>query len=164
MRLVAFKPLVIKLYQTAKGPTASTIQFDQSDTDLVRSGYNYNVTVSYTNSNGANVSASYPTLALALAANATYNNNTVTSSQPDTNPQVFTVSYTPSSQTAILQTDATDPAGAQTVDTRDGMTAQAITFLKTDSDLARAGYSYQVKAPNGTSYATLTDALGQLYG
>lgn len=119
---------------------------------------NYNVTVSYTNSNGANVSASYPTLALALAANATYNNNTVTSSQPDTNPQVFTVSYTPSSQTAILQTDATDPAGAQTVDTRDGMTAQAITFLKTDSDLARAGYSYQVKAPNGTSYATLTDA------
>lgn len=148
-----------KLYQTAKGPTASTIQFDQSDTDLVRSGYNYNVTVSYTNSNGANVSASYPTLALALAANATYNNNTVTSSQPDTNPQVFTVSYTPSSQTAILQTDATDPAGAQTVDTRDGMTAQAITFLKTDSDLARAGYSYQVKAPNGTSYATLTDAL-----
>ncbi|GAX47507.1 beta strand repeat-containing protein [Pseudolactococcus reticulitermitis] len=146
-------------YQTATGPTASTIQFDQSDTDLVRFGYNYNVTVSYTNSNGDTVSASYPTLALALAANATYNNNTVVSGQADSNPQIFTVSYTPSSQTAILQTDATDPAGAQTVDTRDGLTAQAITFLKNDSDLARAGYTYQVKAPNGTSYATLAAAL-----
>ena len=148
-----------KIYQTATGPTASTIKFDQSDADLVRSGYNYNVTVSYTNSNGDNVSASYPNLAQALAANATYNNNTVTSGQADSNQQVFTVSYIASSQMAILQTDATDPAGAQTVDTRDGLTAQAITFLKTDNDLARAGYTYQVTAPNGTSYATLDVAL-----
>ncbi|GAB2021588.1 hypothetical protein RyT2_06620 [Pseudolactococcus yaeyamensis] len=148
-----------KTYQEATGPTASQIKFDQSDTDLVRSGYNYNVTVSYTNANGDKVSASYPTLAQALSANATYNNNTVASGQPDSSPQVFTVSYTASSQTAILQTDATDPAGAQTVDTRDGLTAQAITFLKTDSNLARAGYTYQVKAPNGTNYPTLAAAL-----
>lgn len=146
-------------YQTVTGPTASTIQFTKSDDDLVRAGYNYNVTVSYTNSNGDKVSASYPTLALALAANATYNNNTIASGQADSNPQVFTVSYTPSSQTAILQTDATDPAGAQTVDTRNGVTAQAISFLKTDSDLARPGYSYQVLAPNNKSYDTLADAL-----
>lgn len=146
-------------YQTATGPTASTIQFNKSDDDLVRAGYNYNVTVSYTNSNGDKVSASYPTLALALAANATYNNNTIASGQADSNPQVFTLSYTPSSQTAILQTDATDPAGAQTVDTRNGVTAQAISFLKTDSDLARSGYSYQVLAPNNKSYDTLADAL-----
>ncbi len=58
-----------------------------------------------------------------------------------------------------MQTDATDPAGAQTVDTRNRVTAQAISFLKTDSDLARPGYSYQVLAPNNKSYDTLADAL-----
>ncbi len=146
-------------YETATGPTASNINFAKSDTDLARDGYNYNVTVSYTNTSGVPVSASYPSLALALASNATYNSNDVTSGQLDSNPQVFTVSYTACSQTAILQTDATDPTGAQTVDTQNGLTAQPISFLKTDSDLARAGYTYQVKAPNGTSYATLEAAL-----
>lgn len=145
-------------YPSATGATNSNIAFATTDKTLARAGYNYNVTVSYTNSNGDAVSASYPNLALALAANATYNDNDVVGGQ-DSNPQIFTVSYIPSSQTAILQTDATDPKGAQTVDTQNGLTAQTITFSKSDSDLARAGYTYQVKVPNGTDYPTLTAAL-----
>ena len=146
-------------YETVKGPTNTAIQFTTVDKTLDRPGYNYNVTVTYTNSDGQTISANYPNLAQALAANATYNNNDVPIGQADSNPQVFTVSYLASSQTAILQTDATDPTAAQTTDTQKGLTAQKITFLKSDADLVRPGYSYQVKAPNGTSYPSLAAAL-----
>ncbi|SJZ64058.1 hypothetical protein SAMN02745116_01022 [Pilibacter termitis] len=148
-----------KLYQTASGATGSDISFANSDADFIRQGYNYNVTVSYQNSNGDVISSNYPTLAQALAANAKYNNDNVPAGQTDSNPQVFTVSYTASSQTAILKTDSSDPTGAKTVDTKTGLTGQGISFLKTDSDLVRAGYSYTVKSPNGTSYPTLSAAL-----
>ena len=77
----------------------------------------------------------------------------------DTAAQEFLVSYTANTQSALVQT-VNDPSGNITYQVVTGLSAAPIVSLGvTDADLARDGYTYVVKAPDGTEYATLADAL-----
>lgn len=145
--------------ETVTGNTASAIGFAKDDLALEIDGYNYTITVSYTNDNDEAVSINYPSLSQAIAANPNFNHNNVASGQTDTNPQIFTVSYTPCLQTAILKTDATDPKGEQLLETVNGLSAGEIQLTQTDNGLKRTGYSYTVTGPDKKVYSTLQEAL-----
>ncbi|GAB2024081.1 DUF1542 domain-containing protein [Lactovum odontotermitis] len=71
----------------------------------------------------------------------------------------WTIFYAPDYQESNVVTDATDPTGAKTLDTVKGITGGNISgWTKTDADLARTGYGYTVKGPDGNIYSTLAAA------
>jgi hypothetical protein len=85
--------------------------------------------------------------------------NDVTVSSTDLGQNQMTIVYEKEPQQAILKTDSSDPNGATTIETVSGVSDDKINFTKTDNDLKRDGYVYSIKAPNGDSYATLSEAL-----
>lgn len=133
------------------GVTSGALSFATSDASLAVAGYTYTVT-------GPD-GKTYTTLSSAVAANSIFDNTTNTGST-DSAIQSFTVSYKAAYQSAALVVDADSPISANSsLASAAGVTKGAVSFAKTDSQLAVQGYTYVVYAANGSSYATLTAAM-----
>lgn len=136
---------------SAAGVTSGALSFATSDASLAVAGYTYTVT-------GPD-GKTYTTLSSAVAANSIFDNTTNTGST-DSAIQSFTVSYKAAYQSAALVVDADSPISANSsLASAAGVTKGAVSFAKTDSQLAVQGYTYVVYAANGSSYATLTAAM-----
>ena len=136
---------------SAAGVTSGALSFATSDASLAVAGYTYTVT-------GPD-GKTYTTLSSAVAANSIFDNTTNTGST-DSAIQSFTVSYKAAYQSAALVVDADLPISANSsLASAAGVTKGAVSFAKTDSQLAVQGYTYVVYAANGSSYATLTAAM-----
>ncbi|NBA12376.1 lectin-like domain-containing protein [Weissella confusa] len=136
---------------SATGVTSGALSFATSDASLAVAGYTYTVT-------GPD-GKTYTTLSSAVAANSIFDNTTNTGST-DSAIQSFTVSYKAAYQSAALVVDADSPISANSsLASAAGVTKGAVSFAKTDSQLAVQGYTYVVYAANGSSYATLTAAM-----
>ncbi|GFH40756.1 lectin-like domain-containing protein [Lactococcus insecticola] len=136
-----------KTYTAVTGASDSDItSLGVTDTDLARAGYTYTVT-------GPDGATSYATLAAALAANPTFDTDDATN-------QVFTVVYTAQMQVAqIITTNDPVTTNSATVETENGPSDSNIAFETTDTDLARAGYTYTVTGPDNEVYESLSAAL-----
>ncbi|WP_447408790.1 KxYKxGKxW signal peptide domain-containing protein [Weissella confusa] len=136
---------------SATGVTSGALSFATSDASLAVAGYTYTVT-------GPD-GKTYTTLSSAVTANSIFDNTTNTGST-DSAIQSFTVSYKAAYQSAALVVDADSPISANSsLASAAGVTKGAVSFAKTDSQLAVPGYTYVVYAANGSSYATLTAAM-----
>ena len=105
----------------------------------------------------------YSTLDSAVAANSfdnTDNKVNGVQSSSDASYQYFTVNYTPATQTTSLVVDSNSPVKAGSVLASSlGATSATLSLPYTDANLTTAGYSYVVKGPNGSTYATLSSAV-----
>lgn len=139
----------------AGGRTGNAITFATKDSNLPKSGYTYNVT-------GPD-NVTYSTLDSAVAANSfdnTDNKVNGVQSSSDSSYQYFTVNYTPATQTTSLVVDSNSPVKAGSVLASSlGATSATLSLPYTDANLTTAGYSYVVKGPNGSTYATLSSAV-----
>lgn len=136
---------------SATGVTSGALSFATSDASLAVAGYTYTVT-------GPD-GKTYTTLSSAVAANSIFDNTTNPGST-DSAIQSFTVSYKAAYQSAALVVDADSPISANSsLASAAGVTKGAVSFAKTDSQLAVQGYTYVVYAANGSSYATVTAAM-----
>ncbi|WP_259713047.1 KxYKxGKxW signal peptide domain-containing protein [Weissella confusa] len=139
----------------AGGRTSNAITFATKDSNLPKSGYTYTVT-------GPD-NVTYSTLDSAVAANSfdnTDNKVNGVQSSSDASYQYFTVNYTPATQTTSLVVDSNSPVKAGSVLASSlGATSATLSLPYTDANLTTAGYSYVVKGPNGSTYATLSSAV-----
>ena len=139
----------------AGGRTGNAINFATKDSNLPKSGYTYTVT-------GPD-NVTYSTLDSAIAANSfdkTDNKVNGVQSSSDASYQYFTVNYTPATQTTSLVVDSNSPVKAGSVLASSlGATSATLSLPYTDANLTTAGYSYVVKGPNGSTYATLSSAV-----
>ncbi|SJX69668.1 Ser-Asp rich fibrinogen-binding, bone sialoprotein-binding protein [Weissella confusa] len=139
----------------AGGRTGNAINFATKDSNLPKSGYTYTVT-------GPD-NVTYSTLDSAVVANSfdnTDNKVNGVQSSSDSSYQYFTVNYTPATQTTSLVVDSNSPVKAGSVLASSlGATSATLSLPYTDANLTTAGYSYVVKGPNGSTYATLSSAV-----
>jgi hypothetical protein len=91
--------------ETANGTTSGAISFTHTDSTLALPGYTYQVEAG---------GSSYATLSAAVAANSTYDNTDNGTSTSDSSAQVFSVVYTPNSQSVTVQYQYADGTGAAT--------------------------------------------------
>jgi|GEM_PF-3244193 len=129
------------LYQD--GRTGMAYSVDTSS--FTRAGYTYAIT----DPNGKTVSAISGTYDNTSNGNA--NSAVLNNGDGDTNPQVYTVTYTADYQEAQL-------TGVANSETLKGTTGANIQFSQSDSAIAKSGYYYTVTVGN-KSYATLNAAI-----
>ena len=107
---------------------------------------------------GKNATSNMPTI---IADNTNNGDNSQT--QTDLSHQTMSVSYTADFQAAKIVVDAQNAPSQYnenlTVETQDGVTDVPILFQTTDATLMTQGYDYQINAPNGQTYDTLTEAI-----
>lgn len=144
---------------SANGKTGSTINFlpngsfTTADSQLAVSGYTYTLTY-------GSDSTSYATLSAAVSAHNKYNANNTTSGISDANPDMFTITYSANTQSAVIAVTSTSPISAGSLaDSASGSTSGTISFAKDDQALGQLGYTYTVTGPDGTVYSNLASAL-----
>ena len=119
-----------------------------SDASLARVGFTY--TIAYTNAKGQ--VTVYPTLAAALLAIESFDTD------PSSN-QKLTVNYVGDTQTALVETDKSDPTGAKLVQTLTGESNSKMPAVEQGA-IYRKGYVIsKVVAPDGKAYKNLTSAM-----
>ena len=117
------------------------------------SGYTYTLTY-------GSDSTSYATLSAAVSAHNKYNANNTTSGISDANPDMFTITYSANTQSAVIAVTSTSPISAGSLaDSASGSTSGTISFAKDDQALGQLGYTYTVTGPDGTVYSNLASAL-----
>ena len=120
---------------SANGKTGSTINFlpngsfTTADSQLAVSGYTYTLTY-------GSDSTSYATLSAAVSAHNKYNANNTTSGISDANPDMFTITYSANTQSAVIAVTSTSPISAGSLaDSASGSTSGTISFAKDDQAL-----------------------------
>ncbi len=144
---------------TILGGVGESIGIRGASTNVANDTYSYNGNVP------ANAYAQYKN---GYHASRTYNYSDGKSDltfprAEDGNPyniiNTWDIYYAPDFQFARLFTDNTDPQGGGEKDNIAGVTNATMTGWRlSDTDLARAGKNYTVRAPNGQSYANLAAA------